>query len=48
MKYAFHPEALHEFQEAAIFYDSQQPGLAERYIDAVQFAVDRIVSSPET
>lgn len=47
MIYEFHPEALYEFQESAIFYSSQQPGLGDRFIAAVQSAVDHIVSSPE-
>lgn len=46
MKYEFHPEALFEFQEAAIFYAEQQKGLEERFIAAVQSAVNHIVESP--
>lgn len=46
MKYEFHPEALAEFQESAVFYESQQIGLDVRFIVAMQSAVDHIVAAP--
>jgi len=46
MKYRFHPEALSEFQAAAVYYNKQQNGLGLRFISAVQSAVDHIVESP--
>lgn len=46
MKYRFHPEALNEFQSAAIYYETQQHGLGLRFMSAVQSAVDHIVESP--
>ena len=48
MNYEFHPEALHEFQEAAVYYETQQPDLGVRFIAAVQSAVDHILDSPES
>jgi len=36
MIYEFHPEALYEFQASAVFYNSQQLGLGDRFIVAVQ------------
>ncbi len=48
MKYEFHPEALDEFQDAAIFYEEQQGGLGDRFIAAVQSAVEHIVESPNS
>ena len=48
MNYEFHPEALHEFQEAAVYYETQQPDLGVRFIAAVQSAVDHILESPES
>lgn len=48
MSYEFHPEALSEFQESAVFYESQQAGLGARFIAAVQSAVDRIVAAPQS
>jgi len=47
MKYAFHPEALAEFEASADFYSERQTGLEFRFIDAVQSAVRRISDSPE-
>lgn len=48
MSYEFHPEALSEFQESAVFYESQQAGLGARFIAAVQSSVDRIVLAPQS
>ncbi|MGB8517835.1 MAG: type II toxin-antitoxin system RelE/ParE family toxin [Gallionella sp.] len=48
MKYEFHPDALTEFRESAIFYESQQLGLGNRFVLAVQSAVDHIVAAPRT
>lgn len=48
MKYEFHPEALSEFQAAAIYYETQQTGLGARFIAAVQVAIDHIVVSPQS
>jgi plasmid stabilization system protein ParE len=47
MRYAFHPEALAEFEAAADFYSERQAGLEIRFIDAVQSAIRRICGSPE-
>ena len=47
MRYAFHPEALAEFEAAADFYSERQVGLEVRFIDAVQNAIRRICDSPE-
>lgn len=47
MRYEFHPEALLEFQDAAVFYEAQQLGLGVRFIAAVQSAVDHIAASPK-
>ena len=40
MKYRFHPEALQEFQAAAIYYDKQQRGLGLRFPYAVLYTVE--------
>lgn len=48
MKYRFHPEALREFQAAAVHYERQQRGLGVRFTNAVQVAVDHIVESPQS
>jgi toxin ParE1/3/4 len=48
MKYQFHPEALTEFRESAVFYESRQAGLGDRFVSAVEVAIDRILASPQT
>ncbi len=46
MKYAFHPEALADFEAAIAYYAERDPVVARRFISAVEDAVDRIVDSP--
>ncbi len=43
----FHPEALTEFVESAVYYGSQQPNLGYRFIAAVEEAVRRIAAHPQ-
>ena len=46
MRYEFHPEALEEFEEAALYYSRRQPGLDLRFIESVRETVDRILEEP--
>jgi toxin ParE1/3/4 len=46
MKYAFHPDALEEYQGAAFHYAERDPAVAARFMDAVEDAVRRIVEAP--
>lgn len=46
MRYEFHPEALEEFEEAALYYSRRQPGLDLRFIASVRETVDRILEEP--
>jgi plasmid stabilization system protein ParE len=46
MRVNLHPEALAEFQLAAAFYESERPGLALRFVEAVDATIARIVESP--
>ncbi len=36
MRYEFHPEALEEYDEAALWYAEREPALALRFIEAVE------------
>jgi len=47
MRYEFHPEALEEYQAAARYYEGCQSGLGQRFIDAIEHAIQRIVDKPE-
>jgi toxin ParE1/3/4 len=48
MKYEFHPDALAEFEGAAIYYAQKQPGLDLRFIANVEAAIQHIVEQPES
>lgn len=46
MRIEYHPEALAEFREAAVYYEKQQAGLGERFAKAVESAIAHIAESP--
>jgi len=47
MKCWFHPEARLEFLESVAYYESQQAGLGQRFLEAVSEAVRRIQARPD-
>lgn len=47
MKWDFHPEALGEYREAALYYAERDPALALKFLDAVANTIRRILESPE-
>jgi len=46
MNWDFHPEALEEYESAAIYYAEQDPDLQLRFIGSVENAIERILESP--
>ena len=46
MRWEFHPEAREEYREAALYYAERDPGLAQRFVEAVEDAIRRIVEAP--
>ncbi len=46
MKYTFHPEALIEFSEAALYYSMKGSGLGLAFYTEVENAIQRIVENP--
>ena len=44
--YSFHPKALLEAEEAAKFYEENQEGLGNRFIESLIDAVNRIRRNP--
>jgi toxin ParE1/3/4 len=46
MKCWFHADARAEFLESVVYYESQQAGLGQRFLEAVAEAVRRIQSHP--
>lgn len=48
MNFAFHPEALAEFEDAALYYAQKQPGLELRFIASVEACIQRITQRPSS
>jgi plasmid stabilization system protein ParE len=46
VKFAFHPEALAEFEAAALHYATIQPELAQRFVASNESAVGRLTDGP--
>ncbi|HKY09023.1 MAG TPA: type II toxin-antitoxin system RelE/ParE family toxin [Candidatus Binatia bacterium] len=46
MRYEFHPEALEEYEEAALYYSEHDFGLGLRFIEAVEQTIQRILQAP--
>lgn len=46
MKFEFHPDALAEYKDAARDYAARRAGLEQRFIEAVERAIELIVRSP--
>lgn len=46
MRYGFHPEALAEYEAATAYYVARDPAVAERFVAAVNDAIERILESP--
>jgi hypothetical protein len=47
MQVVSHPEAEQELQEAAFWYNKQQPGLGDDFLDEFERTLDRITADPE-
>ena len=46
MKYKFHPDALEEYREAAIWYANREQELGRQFIVSIEDAINRVVDSP--
>ena len=46
MRYEFHPAALQEYHEAALWYGERDPQVAEKFVASVEEAIARIVETP--
>jgi plasmid stabilization system protein ParE len=46
MKYKFHPDALEEYREAAIWYANREQELAHQFIAHIEDAIHRVVETP--
>src|SRR3954468_7044051 len=45
MRWEIHPEALLEYQEAALYYTASGSALSLRFVEAVEDAIQRIVEA---
>lgn len=46
MRYEFHPDAQAEFIEAAAYYETEVPGLGERFGDEVRRSIELLLKQP--
>jgi toxin ParE1/3/4 len=46
-KIAYHPEAETEIIESAEWYENQRLGLGDEFLDEIENAISRILSSPD-
>jgi len=47
MRIVSHPEADHELEAAALWYEKRQPGLGDDFLDEFTLTLRRIVAEPE-
>ena len=47
MRYEFHPAALEEYREAALWYVEREPHVAQNFVASVEEAIARIVEAPQ-
>jgi len=44
--FSFHPEAIAEYREAALWYEKEKPGLGDQFTNAVEAGVGAILENP--
>ncbi len=47
MRYEFHPSALEEYREAALWYAQREAQVAQKFVASVEEAIARIVEAPQ-
>jgi plasmid stabilization system protein ParE len=47
MRYEFHPAALEEYREAALWYSDRDQNVALRFVACIEDAILRVVESPQ-
>ena len=47
MIYRFHPEALEEYRESALYYNVVYPALAARFVTSIEEGINQILLFPE-
>jgi len=46
MKYKFHPEALAEYREAALWYATRERSVSAKFVSTIEDAIHRVVEAP--
>lgn len=46
MRHEFHPDALAEYEAAALYYAQRDPQVGQGFVAAVEDALDRILDAP--
>lgn len=46
MNWDFHPEALEEYESAALYYAEQDAELQLRFIESIENCIERIIQAP--
>ncbi|HSE25537.1 MAG TPA: type II toxin-antitoxin system RelE/ParE family toxin [Pyrinomonadaceae bacterium] len=46
MRIEFHPEALDEYLQAALWYANREPTIAEQFISSIEEAIKQVSESP--
>ena len=47
MRFVYHPDALLEYADAALYYDERAPGLGSDFTTEVDAAIKRILEGPK-
>jgi plasmid stabilization system protein ParE len=46
MQYKFHPDALEEYREAAIWYANREQELGHQFVASIEDAIHKVVETP--
>ena len=47
MRYIYHPDALTEYADVALYYEERLPGLGADFTGEVDLAIERILEAPD-
>ena len=47
MRYIYHPDALAEYADAALYYEERVPGLGAQFATEVEAAIAAVLEAPE-
>ena len=47
MRFIYHPDALTEYADAALYYDQRAPGLGGQFVKEIDASINRILDAPD-